>query len=579
MVSIDKFYEHQDKYYKALVEKECEGFHSIICIPTGGGKTRLAVTYAINNVLKKGKKVLWITHSKYLLNQAYSTFGKLLDNTEWMNNYGIIVHSESPYRTSDIRANHQLICISFQSLLRTNVEWKQIIGEDVTIIIDEAHHVIAESYMKVIENFSTGKTVLGLTATPIRSKSTESNELYRYFETDLGVRIHISDLFKRKILVIPDFEEVEFSIDTGEINNIDDLSNGLLNEIENYNQLIFERYISNVKKYGKTVIFAINKKHVDSLYQLFSQHEELRDKVYRVYSGLPDREAQFEQFAKSEDGILININIMNEGVDIPDIKTVFMTKPSNSKITVTQIIGRALRKYEGKECAYIVNFAVGNLGRKFLIVTPKLTYRLYKAEWDECDDELDEIEMEEKNMDAIAELVEEHISKKATCSFSNICLAGHYTIIDGENCDIPVPVSFIEYIKIEKYIGDLKAGKTPRFLKKMFFCDECDCVKEYIDESIKVDSEKEIIFTKYDDNLFESYKKIYAFAQKLKMDIEENNMCEKEIRTVISDFYKNMNNGEREYSEMRYYLSQIGAKTENQFVRLIRNELARVKYE
>ena len=266
---------------------------------------------------------------------------------------------------------------------------------------------------------------------------------------------------------------------------------------------------------------------------------------------------------------------MNEGVDIPNIQTVFMTKPLNSRITVTQIIGRALRKAEGKTHANIVNFAVSNLGRKFLIVTPKLSYKLYEAEWNEDDDEIDEIELEEENIDSIAKLVKEHIEKKAVCSFSNVCLAGHYTILDGDNSDIPVPVSFIEYRKIEQYISAKKNQIEKSFPKKLFFCDEVESVKEYINKAITRDVE--LVFTKYDEDIFKKYEDVYKYVKSLYGKIVDENLSEKKIREEISSFYNSMN--ENGYAVLLSYLSQIGANTENQFINLIRNELVNVKFE
>ncbi len=579
----ENFYDHQRRYYEKLVERKDDCIHSIICIPTGGGKTRLAVVYLIENVIDRGKKVLWITHSKYLLNQAFSTFCDYL-GSEWMRNNAMLIHSDKYYeyhdktrketisfpvsKSGDISSDKKLIITSFQSI-KNNDNWQKTIGENVVIVVDEAHHVVAESYMDTIREYSNDKTVLGLTATPIRSKAQENNSLIDYFETDLGVKTHIATLFKENILVRPEFEDVEFEMDTSEITNIDELTRGILDQVSNYDQLIYERYENNKRIYGKTVIFAINKEHVDSLYDLFVKNG-YENKVFKVYSGLSDREQQFEAFCDSEDGILINVNIMNEGVDIPDIKTIFMTKPLNSRITVTQIIGRALRKPRNKEksIAHIVNFAVSNLGRKFLVVTPKLSYKIYNAEWEEGDEELDEIEMEERNLDSIADLVKEIVEKKASCSFSNICLAGHYTIIDGDGIDIPVPVSFVEYRKIEAY----RAGKNAKmFPKKLFFCEDADMVKAYIDKA-----GTELFFSKYDEELFEKYEAVNKFADGLLDKVISEDLSEQQSKEEILKYYRNLREKE---DSLLPYLSQIGVNKENYFVRLIRNELVRIKCE
>ena len=57
-----------------------------------------------------------------------------------------------------------------------------------------------------------------------------------------------------------------------------------------------------------------------------------------------------------------------------------------------------------------------------MIVSPKLLYKLYEAEWNEDEKEIDALEMEEDNIDSIAKHVREHIEKRAICFFSNVCL-------------------------------------------------------------------------------------------------------------------------------------------------------------
>lgn len=96
MIEIDNLYNHQKEYYNELVKKKNEfnAFHALICIPTGGGKTRLAVTYAINEVLDYGKKILWITHSQYLLDQAYETF-EYYKTSKWMSKNVILINSSA----------------------------------------------------------------------------------------------------------------------------------------------------------------------------------------------------------------------------------------------------------------------------------------------------------------------------------------------------------------------------------------------------------------------------------------------------------------------------------------------------
>lgn len=583
--------DYQMEYYDKL--SNASHFHSLVCIPTGGGKTRLAVVYLINKILMNNIKVLWLTHSQYLLNQAYDTFLSYLGK-EWMDRNAILIHSgEHPNakvrRLSDLKENHKLIICSFQSMLKTSVMWKEIIGDQTIVVIDEAHHIAAESYLGLVQNYVEDKNMIGLTATPIRMKSSENYILYSIFNDDLKVKVHMTRLFEKGYLVRPLFEIVNYSneqIDDTNISKIDELDQYLVENSADYNNVILDKYASDEEKYRKTVIFAINKQHADSLYELFCKKYG-NNRVFIVYSNLlktnhlpslavgEDRDSQFRKFKESHNGILININVLNEGVDIPDIQTVFLTKPLNSKTTVTQIIGRALRPAGPKKCAYIVNFAVSNLGKKLLMVMPKNVYNQYAAEW-ESEEAADEYEENEERVSELSEIVEKVKKKADVCSFSDICLAGNYMIISrDEQEDIPVPVSFKEYRKIERFRNGIKAGKACSFPKRLFFFDaEPDLVKSaFENENRTVD----ISFKPYDSEFLDGISQLLSEITIAIKDLYVSHRERQAYDIMFSSKYNELKNNEN--AEILWYLDQVGIRTEKDFVYFMRQELPLIKQQ
>lgn len=588
-INLDKeLRDYQKDYYNKLVEKsKGDSFHSLICIPTGGGKTRLAVIFLIMNILSSDKKILWIAHSQYLLNQAYDTFSKYL-KSEWLNNFSILIHSgehdeKLVQKISDINEKHRLIICSFQSLQKTTRDWKRVVGDKTFLVIDEAHHIVAPSYFKLLEDYMISKNVIGLTATPIRMNHKESNKLYKIFNIDLGIQIHMTTLFQNKHLVRPLFEIVYYNnddqIDQKTIDNIstvDELNKHLLENSEDYNKNILAKYSADEAKYGKTVIFAINKEHANSLYELFCKKYG-NNKVFLVYSDLTKnkpphlpanttKEEQFNDFKNSSNGILININVLNEGVDIPDIQTVFLTKPLNSRTTVTQIIGRALRTSPetNKTCAYIVNFAVNNLGKKLLMVMPKIAYNQYYAEW-ESNEAINEIEKNEKRITKLSEVVESVKKKSQVCSFSDVCLAGNYTIISSnETEDIPVPVSFKEYQNIERF----RKGKTCSFPKTLFFCE----LNMYLlQEAFKnANQQYTISFKPYDAELLDGITNLLseiknAYSPKSKRKDYENFIALKYDELIRKQSNENVT--------VLWYLDQVGIRTKESFIYFMKQEI------
>lgn len=516
-----------------------------------------------------------------------------------MNEYAILIHSGNGYKdennetavvkkTGDIEEKQQLIFCSFQSLQRAKNNWKATIDKDsqVCIVIDEAHHFVAPGYFNVLGEYAEGKDLIGLTATPIRMKEEESSELYKIFNIDLGVRVHMTELFQNNSLVRPLFEMVNYDkeeLNDGNIEGIDELDDWLVKNSEDYNQRIVEKYLSDEKKYGKTVVFAINKNHANSLYEAFRKKYD-KNKVFLVYSDLKQndelpslqagatRDSQFSEFKESEDGILININILNEGVDIPDIQSIFLTKPLNSKIVVTQIVGRALRTAKNKKCAYIVNFAVSRLGRKILMVMPQVVYKQYMAEW-EGEEATNKFVEDENRISELEEMVEKAKKKAEVCSFSSICLAGNYTLLGrDEREDIPIPVNFKEYRIIEHF----REGKSTSFPKSFFFCEmDAEVIQRAFKNANDENGEYDIVFRAYDDELLKGVENLLLSIKNEVRKYYVSNSPRSAYEDLFRSKYKDLSNEQN--AIMLWYLGQVGIRTENDFVSFMKLELPNIK--
>ena len=149
------------------------------------------------------------------------------------------------------------------------------------------------------------------------------------------------------------------------------------------NSVIVDKYIKNREKYGQTIVFAMDKNHAISLNTVFKKKGVKSD--YIISSVQNDmgytidqqrNDAVINKFKNNELEVLINVNILTEGADIPQTKTVFLTRPTTSVIRMTQMVGRALRgvKAGGTKKAYIVSF-VDRWDDKVAWVTPELVFK------------------------------------------------------------------------------------------------------------------------------------------------------------------------------------------------------------
>lgn len=379
-------YEHQTEAMLKLNELNRRAeFNSLLVLPTGGGKTMTAATWLMKNGLDKGKKILWIAHRHLLLEQSAEAFrnNAYADNLINCSDFSYRVISGKHDKPRHIKPEDDILIVSKDSIVRSLDTIKKWIGtaNEVYCVIDEAHHATAKSYRKIIDYLKANiKSVklLGLTATPFRTASEEAGLLKKIFTDDIVYKVDLTDLIKKEILSRPIFEECDTNVEIGEhlgldalksIEYLDNLPESIANEIANSsirNKMIVNQYLKNKDKYEQTLIFAVNRMHAITLRGLF---EKAGVPAGVIVSGTnaefigidisnEENEKTVEAYRQGRINVLINVNILTEGVDLPQTKTVFLTRPTVSSILMTQMIGRALRgkKAGGTEEAYIVSF-------------------------------------------------------------------------------------------------------------------------------------------------------------------------------------------------------------------------------
>ena len=394
-------YNHQkDAMAKlSLIDKE-ESFSTLVVLPTGGGKTYTASTWLLKNAIDKKKKILWIAHRQMLLDQAAESFQRFA-YAEAMPHiseftYRIVSGSSNHDRSIDISPRDNILILSKDSIGRNlSVLDNWLKGENkVYCVIDEAHHATAKTYRKIIKYVEMrvpNMKLLGLTATPFRTAKEEEGLLSKIFKDgvdesgnvvkgDLGItyQIGLKELINARILSTPIFEckytEEDYGADLGldaleHIQRLDVLPEELATEIASSaarNKLIVDTYVNKAKEYGQTIVFAVNINHAIALNKLFSKAgvksdyivSDIRDAITGVSISREDNERKLQQYRDGKLQVLINVNILTEGVDLPQTKTVFLARPTVSKILMTQMVGRALRGTAagGTAKAYIVSF-------------------------------------------------------------------------------------------------------------------------------------------------------------------------------------------------------------------------------
>ena len=171
--------------------------------------------------------------------------------------------------------------------------------------------------------------------------------------------------------------------DWNEISHLDVLPDDIARQMADNavrNNLIADTYKKNQKTYGQTIVFAVNRIHAESLVTYFKKRNiaadfivsDVKAMVTGVNISREDNERKLEDYRKGKLQVLVNVNILTEGVDLPQTKTVFLARPTVSTILMTQMIGRALRGEAagGTPDAHIVSF-VDNWNEHIAWVNPE----------------------------------------------------------------------------------------------------------------------------------------------------------------------------------------------------------------
>lgn len=405
-----QLYEHQEEAIRKLDAMDKRGsFRTLLVLPTGGGKTLTAAYWLLRNAVDQNKKILWLAHRHLLLEQAAEAFARNAYTDTMVNrtvfNYRIIsgMHDKPVH----IQKTDRILIASKDSMIRSLDKLKNWLnGEEIYLVIDEAHHAVAKSYKKIIQyvaDHTKSMKLLGLTATPFRTSEDEQGALKQVFTDDIVYKTDLDTLIKKGILATPTFIDCNTNIQFTEhlgvqalksIENLDTLPENIVNDIagsKERNRIIVDEYINNYEKYGPTIVFALNKNHAITLNALFNEKgkkygiksefiiSEVQDMITGITISNADNERKIEAYRNGEIQVLINVNILTEGTDLPKTHTVFLTRPTVSTTLMT--VGRALRglKAGGTKEAYIVSF-VDDWNDKIAWVNPET---LTEAEYHE----------------------------------------------------------------------------------------------------------------------------------------------------------------------------------------------------
>lgn len=341
---------------------------ALLISATGTGKT-YASAFAMREL--KFKRVLFLVHRGQLARQTKKSYEKVFAKSVSMGLVG------AGYREYDA----DYVFATVQTLNRDEHLLQYDKNAFDCIILDEAHHVSADTYQKIMKHF-TPKLWLGMTATPDkRDDNIEGKNVYEIFNYQIAYEIRLQQAMEEKLLCpfhyfgITDIAIIGDNQETG-------YDFAMLTSDERVKHIVNQAdYYGYSGDKVKGLIFCSNIRETEELSSKFNQvinpatGRKFRTIALNGSASEQERQRAFERLAMNEDeatadvqplDYILSVEILNEGVDIVEVNQVIMLRPTQSPIVFIQQLGRGLRKANGKEYVVVLDF-IGNYNNNFMI--------------------------------------------------------------------------------------------------------------------------------------------------------------------------------------------------------------------
>lgn len=319
-------------------------------MPTGTGKTYLftSIVKDIINSYKDAREeinILIVAHRMELLDQISETLSRFGIP------HGFIQGSREQHLWRRVQVG------SIMSLLTDkNIQNTQRQKFDF-IIVDEAHHSLAETYVKLFKMFPQAKK-LGVTATPWRLNHESFLKLYQLLVSSRQISWFIQNniLADFDYVSIKPTSEIQKLVDNSEISITGDFVNAELDNRFNNRRIRSKLYESYVRfaEGRKGIIYAINRIHAAKIADMYTSHG-VRAVAIDCETPKDERTILINSFKRGDIKVLVNVDIFTEGFDCPDVSFIQLARPTRSLALYLQQVGRGLRISKGKEKTIILD--------------------------------------------------------------------------------------------------------------------------------------------------------------------------------------------------------------------------------
>ncbi|MDR7083586.1 superfamily II DNA or RNA helicase/HKD family nuclease [Arthrobacter ginsengisoli] len=350
---------HQEEMLEDLEAERLKGFnHNLLVAATGTGKTVIAALdyKRLCEAAGRDLKLLFVAHRQEILKQAMRTYRDVMQDGAFGELY---VGEHKPRQWKHIFA-------SVQSLSSLGVEQLAPDFFDV-VVIDEFHHAMAPTYGRMLDHLQP-QQLLGLTATPERGDGIDVAK--QFFDGRIASELRLWDALDADLLVPFHYFGVSDDVDLSQLEwkrgNYDAAQ---LNNLYTGNDARAAKVIRELRDkvtstdQMRAIGFCVSVQHAHYMAEVFNR-AGIASVAVDGSTGDADRAAALERLRRREINCIFAVDLFNEGLDLPQVDTILLLRPTQSTTIFLQQLGRGLRRAEGKAVLTIMDF-IGQQRREF----------------------------------------------------------------------------------------------------------------------------------------------------------------------------------------------------------------------
>lgn len=344
---------HQkDMLERLRVERDVRGRRrNLLVAATGTGKTVMAaLDYRAMRDARGGQlpRLLFVAHRKEILNQSLRAYQEVLDNAS----FGELLHGGKEPR------DWTHVFASVQSLNVQRLEQLDPEHFDV-VVIDEFHHATAETYRRVIEHFKPAE-LLGLTATPERMDGRTVQD--EFFHGRIAAELRLWESLENDLLCpfhyfgLPDGTDLTRLDWRSGVYDRDQLGR-LYTADEARARIVIKQIRDKISAPAsmRALGFCVTKDHAHFMADVF-RRAGFQAAALDSDSRPEVRQQTLDDLKAGRMQVIFSVDLFNEGLDIPDVDTLLLLRPTNSATVFLQQLGRGLRRTPNKPVLTVLDF-------------------------------------------------------------------------------------------------------------------------------------------------------------------------------------------------------------------------------